>query len=272
MRETLTSSPELFSDISWNLLLLGEETAKKWDHSEFNIEHIIHTLFSSSEFFAFIEKLSIDQDTVLDITEDFLEETPTNESDIFTIGEDLEILLDNANQIKIQWGSRLIEIPHLLIALGRDLRIGNYVFEESNLSMEKLEEELKFFPNLNQSKDSFNYKNLIEINNQSNFESNKKTLVKEEKVENAIVPLPKSELQIEIKKQVGKDENALSIYGKDLTESAKKGLLDPVLGRENEINNLMRVLCRRNKNNPILIGNPGVGKTSIEKLLAKLIV
>ena len=96
MRETLTSSPELFSDISWNLLLLGEETAKKWDHSEFNIEHIIHTLFSSSEFFAFIEKLSIDQDTVLDITEDFLEETPTNESDIFTIGEDLEILLDNA--------------------------------------------------------------------------------------------------------------------------------------------------------------------------------
>ena len=64
MRETLTSSPELFSDISWNLLLLGEETAKKWDHSEFNIEHIIHTLFTSSEFFAFIEKLSIDQDTV----------------------------------------------------------------------------------------------------------------------------------------------------------------------------------------------------------------
>ena len=275
MRETLTSSPELFSDISWNLLLLGEETAKKWDHSEFNIEHIIHTLFSSSEFFAFIEKLSIDQDTVLDITEDFLEETPTNESDIFTIGEDLEILLDNANQIKTQWGSRLIEIPHLLIALGRDLRIGNYVFEEGNLSMEKLEEELKFYPNINQSKDSFNYGNVIEINNQSNFESNnetEETLVKEEKFKKAIVPLPKSELQIETKKQVGKDENALSIYGKDLTESAKKGLLDPVLGRENEINNLMRVLCRRNKNNPILIGNPGVGKTSIAKLLAQLIV
>ena len=43
MRETLTSNPELFSDISWNLLLLGEETAKKWDHSEFNIE--LNTLF-----------------------------------------------------------------------------------------------------------------------------------------------------------------------------------------------------------------------------------
>ena len=144
MRKTLTSSPELFSDISWDLLLLGEETAKKWDHSEFNIEHIIHTLFTSSDFFAFIEKLSIDQDTVLDITEDFLEETPTNDSDVFTIGEELEVLLDNANQIKTQWGSNLIEIPHLLIALGRDSRIGNYVFQEGDLSVEQLEEELKF--------------------------------------------------------------------------------------------------------------------------------
>ena len=137
--------------------------------------------------------------------------------------------------------------------------------------MEKLEEELKFFPNINQSKNSLDYKNVIEINNQSNYDSNKETLVEEEKLEKAIVQFPKSELQIETKKQVGKDENALSIYGKDLTESAKKGLLDPVIGRENEINNLMRVLCRRNKNNPILIGNPGVGKTSIAKLLAQLI-
>ena len=119
--------------------------------------------------------------------------------------------------------------------------------------MEKLEEELKFFPNINQSKDSLNYENAFEINNQSNFEPNKETLVKEEKFEKAIIPLPKSELQIENRKQIGSDENALSIYGKDLTESAKKGLLDPILGRENEINNLMRVLCRRNKNNPILL-------------------
>ncbi len=272
MRETLTANPELFSDISWNLLLLGEETAKKWDHSEFNIEHVIHTLFSSSEFFAFIEKLSINQNIVLDITEEFLEETPINESDIFTIGEDLEILLDNANQIKIQWGSRLIEIPHLLIALGRDLRIGNYVFQEGNLSIEKLEEELKFFPNINQSTNSVNHEKVIEKNNQSNFESNKETLFKEEELEKAIVRLPKSQVQIETKKKVEKEENALSLYGKDLIESAKKGLLDPVIGRENEINNLMRVLCRRNKNNPILIGNPGVGKTSIAKLLAQLIV
>ena len=131
-------------------------------------------------------------------------------------------------------GIKINRNPSLLIALGRDLRIGNYVFEEGNLSMEKLEEELKFYPNINKSKDSFNYGNVIEINNQSNFESNnetEETLVKEEKFKKAIVPLQKSELQIETKKQVGKDETVLSIYGKDLTGSAKKGLLDPVLGR-----------------------------------------
>ncbi len=60
--------------------------------------------------------------------------------------------------------------------------------------MEKLEEELKFAPNINQSKDSFNYGNVIEINNQSNFESNNQTnetFVKEEKFKKAIVPYRK---------------------------------------------------------------------------------
>ena len=272
MRETLTSNPELFSDISWNLLLLGEETAKKWDHSEFNIEHIIHTLFTSSKFFSFIEKLSIDQNTVLDITEDFLEETPINDSDIFTIGEELEILLDNANQIKTQWGSNLIEIPHLLIALGSDSRIGNYVFQEGDLSVEQLEEELKFSPNIIQKQNYIENKRNISdednvLINKSIDESDKEELIKESK---AIIPSPESNLKIKTKQKI--EENALSLYGKDLTESAEKGLLDPVIGRGDEINNLMRVLSRRSKNNPILIGHPGVGKTSIAKLLAQLIV
>ena len=272
MRETLTSNPELFSDISWNLLLLGEETAKKWDHSEFNIEHIIHTLFTSSKFFSFIEKLSIDQNTVLDITEEFLEETPINDSDIFTIGEELEILLDNANQIKTQWGSKLIEIPHLLIALGSDSRIGNYVFQEGDLSVEQLEEELKFSPNIIQRQNYIENKRNISdednvLINKSIDESDKEELIKESK---AIIPSPKSNLIIKTKQKT--EENVLSLYGKDLTESAEKGLLDPVIGRGDEINNLMRVLSRRSKNNPILIGHPGVGKTSIAKLLAQLIV
>jgi ATP-dependent Clp protease ATP-binding subunit ClpB len=65
---------------------------------------------------------------------------------------------------------------------------------------------------------------------------------------------------------------ALSRYGKDLTEQAKKGKLDPVIGRDEEIRRVIQVLSRRTKNNPILIGEPGVGKTAIAEGLAGRIV
>src|SRR6187549_1250192 len=56
---------------------------------------------------------------------------------------------------------------------------------------------------------------------------------------------------------------ALRAFGRDLTELAKKGEIDPVIGRESEIERVIQVLCRRTKNNPVLIGEAGVGKTAI---------
>jgi len=64
---------------------------------------------------------------------------------------------------------------------------------------------------------------------------------------------------------------ALSRYAHDLTESARQGKLDPVIGREEEIRRVMQVLSRRTKNNPVLIGEPGVGKTAIVEGLAQRI-
>ncbi|MEE1330033.1 MAG: Clp protease N-terminal domain-containing protein, partial [Acutalibacteraceae bacterium] len=63
----------------------------------------------------------------------------------------------------------------------------------------------------------------------------------------------------------------LSKYGRDLTEEAKKGKLDPVIGREKEIERIIQILCRRTKNNPCLIGEPGVGKTAVVEGLAQKI-
>ncbi|MGB9891172.1 ATP-dependent chaperone ClpB [Thermodesulfovibrio yellowstonii] len=65
---------------------------------------------------------------------------------------------------------------------------------------------------------------------------------------------------------------ALVRYGKNLTELAKKGKLDPVIGRDEEIRRVIQVLSRRTKNNPVLIGDPGVGKTAIVEGLAQRIV
>lgn len=65
---------------------------------------------------------------------------------------------------------------------------------------------------------------------------------------------------------------ALRAYGRDLTEMAKKGDLDPVIGRSNEIERVIQILCRRTKNNPVLIGEAGVGKTAIAEGLASEII
>ncbi len=64
----------------------------------------------------------------------------------------------------------------------------------------------------------------------------------------------------------------LEKYGRDLTELARRGKIDPVIGRDNEIRRVMQVLSRRTKNNPVLIGDPGVGKTAIVEGLARRIV
>jgi len=65
---------------------------------------------------------------------------------------------------------------------------------------------------------------------------------------------------------------ALEKYGRDLTDAARKGKLDPVIGRDEEIRRTIQVLSRRTKNNPVLIGEPGVGKTAIVEGLARRIV
>ncbi len=64
----------------------------------------------------------------------------------------------------------------------------------------------------------------------------------------------------------------LEKYGQDLTEKARKGKIDPVIGRDDEIRRVMQVLSRRTKNNPVLIGDPGVGKTAIVEGLARRII
>ena len=69
-----------------------------------------------------------------------------------------------------------------------------------------------------------------------------------------------------------KGDSVLTKYGIDLTEEARKGKIDPVIGRETEIGRVIQILCRRNKNNPCLIGEHGVGKTAIAEGLAQKIV
>lgn len=65
---------------------------------------------------------------------------------------------------------------------------------------------------------------------------------------------------------------ALKKYGRDLVAEVKQGKVDPVIGRDSEIRHVIRILSRKTKNNPVLIGEPGVGKTAIVEGLAQRIV
>ena len=69
-----------------------------------------------------------------------------------------------------------------------------------------------------------------------------------------------------------KESLILTEFSRDLTEAASEGILDPLIGRDTEIERLIQILCRRTKNNPVLIGEPGVGKTAIVEGLAQKIV
>ena len=77
----------------------------------------------------------------------------------------------------------------------------------------------------------------------------------------------------DIKQKKGKgDTPVINTYGVDITKRAEEGLLDPVVGRETEIMRIAQILCRRKKNNPVLIGEPGVGKSAVVEGLATRIV
>ena len=67
-------------------------------------------------------------------------------------------------------------------------------------------------------------------------------------------------------------QQVLEKFGQDLTKRAKEGKLDPVIGRDEEIRRVVEILSRRKKNNPVLIGEPGVGKTAIVEGLARRII
>ncbi len=98
----------------------------------------------------------------------------------------------------------------------------------------------------------------------------------------ALEPVPRDEILAWIEKIRGGQRvtsqdpegtyEALSKFGRDLTEAAESGKLDPVIGRDEEIRRVIQILSRRTKNNPVLIGEPGVGKTAIAEGLAQRIV
>ncbi len=146
MNGSLTTEPDSFSDEAWSLLLIAEQSARRWRHQNLDVEHLIQVLFRNKKFQKYTNPLPVNHEEINDILENFLTELPMNNQPDLFIGEDLENLLETADDFRCRWGSNQIEISHILIAIGRDNRLGEDLFYQAGLPSEILEAELRRLP------------------------------------------------------------------------------------------------------------------------------
>lgn len=210
--------------------------------------------------------------------------------------------IQSAQQLAAQHKNQAIEPAHLLAGmLEVDENVITYILEKQSANVtrinELLNEEIKKFPRVEgvQGMHLSNQSNQILINAQNIAKEMNDDYISVEHLLFALLESisPTSQLlkdqgitldnskKIAIELRKGEritSENAegtynsLNKYAKNLTELAKEGKLDPVIGRDEEIRRVLQILSRRTKNNPILIGEPGVGKTAIAEGIAHRII
>jgi ATP-dependent Clp protease ATP-binding subunit ClpC len=200
-----------------------------------------------------------------------------------------------------QLGSNSIETEHLLLGLIREGKgLTSRIFSKCHLSMESIRKEIEgralYRDKVSTSVDiplSSESKRVLSfaaeeaermLHNYIGTEHVLLGLMREEKCVAATILGEKgmrlNQVREEIvqllneKANVGKAKETplLSEFSRDLTEAAARGVLDPLVGREEELARIVQVLCRRTRNNPVLIGEPGVGKTALVEGLANKIV
>ena len=196
-----------------------------------------------------------------------------------------------------------LEVEHLILGLIEEEDLTSKILEEANIDISRFQQQLRTFAN--RQPKMFNVDQLY-LGHGLDVMLDKAEICRESwqdqfiGVEHILMAfaeddrigrrtlrsfnLDPQDLELHIKavkttqktsENIAENENqttALEKYGRDLTEQAKEGKLDPVIGRDDEIRRIVQVLSRRSKNNPVLIGEPGVGKTAIAEGLAQRIV
>ncbi|MCB4394009.1 AAA domain-containing protein [Synechococcus sp. HB1133] len=278
---SLTHEPDRFSDAAWDLLLSGQDVARRWRHEQLDVEHLIQVLFTDPSCRRMVEGLPLPTDALLDRLEDVLADQPSGRGDELFIGDDLEQLLDAADAIRRRWNGDVIDLPELLMAIGADPRIGAELFAGFGFSADELEPLIqRGFEGGGQVPSPPQERPMPPSPQEAprrqrvaRIPSSSRGVREPAATQPSAMPRQPDPLELSVASDTAPHEpTALESYGRDLTEEAEAGSLDPVIGRDSEIRNLIKVLSRRSKNNPVLIGEPGVGKTAIAELLAQRIV
>lgn len=244
------------------VLAFSKEEAERLNNGSVTPSHILLAMLRHKENSAVsvLQKLNID----LQVLKRRLEEsTQGNRLLIAPSINDMDFDLNASRVIRLGalearlMHSESIDTIHLLLAIlkANDCQASN-IMSEMNVT----------------------YASLAQIahndKEQKNHEDNENKNTDEEAVVEYVTPEEDSPAASSTPRNTSSDTQTplLDNFGTDLTKAAQENLLDPVVGRENEIERVAQILCRRKKNNPILIGEPGCGKSAIVEGLAQLIV
>ncbi len=274
---SLTSDPERFSDDAWDLLLSAQDQARRWRHGALDVEHLLQALWLDRQFQRWVDPLPLDGDRLLDRLEEFCaDQRPAAGGELY-IGEALEELLEGADRCRQRWGDGLLEVSHLLTALLAEPRLGASLLAGEGLSEDLLRRQFGHgAPGPAPAPMSAAVSAAVPaapLTPAAMPPAPARSAPRARPAAASNAPQGSAGEEEPLRLEaVAAEASALERYGRNLTAAARAGELDPVIGRDAEIRRLMQVLSRRSKNNPVLIGEPGVGKTAVAELLAQRIV
>ena len=236
-----------FTNKAQEAILTAQDVAREKGQQQIDALHLLFALLSQEEsvVLTLLQKLGVDIESLKKKTKNALEKIPAivtpQAFGQFYLTQDMAKVLDRARQEAMKMRDEFISIEHLFLAL----------LDSETRAKDVLDSARFFQPGGTTT--------TLELG-KLDYRTVLKVLAQIRGGTRITDPEPESKYQV------------IEKYARNLTQLARQGKLDPVIGRENEIRRLMQVLCRRTKNNPVLIGEAGVGKTAIAEGLAQKIV
>ena len=236
-----------FTHKAQEAIIQAQNTAQERGQHQIDALHLLFALLSQEESVVLnlLQRLGVDIESLKTKIKNNLDKIPaiaTPQSfGQFYLTQDMAKVLDKARQESMKMGDEYISVEHLFLALlDAETKAKEILDKAAFLQPGRGTVDLEF--------------------GKLDYDTALKTLAQIRGGQRITDPEPETKYQV------------IEKYARNLTQLASQGKLDPVIGRENEIRRLMQVLSRRTKNNPVLIGEAGVGKTAIVEGLAQKIV
>ena len=233
------TDPDKFTAKAWDAIVEAQDVARRFRQQYLEVEHVTLAMLEQAGFAdTILSEAGLAPEQVLQELETFAKRQAkvrvAVDSNLY-LGQSLDRMLDAAEASRVNLQDELISVEHLLVGFVEDERIGRRLLRGFDIDASSILTAVK-------------------------------SLRAQDEEDSSVAQLGGSLGSGE------EDYPALNQYGRDLTEEARGGKLDPVIGRDEEIRRVIHVLSRRTKNNPVLIGEPGVGKTAIAEALAQRII